>query len=214
MAAPKNKRSDQTEVTHRKIVFAAYRLFVTEGYSKTTLPAIAKEAMVSLSTVRAIFGTKFMLLDALIKTYTRGDDSPSPLITRSWWQAILQEPKPVEQLRRYAKTVRDIHERTSNIYEIFRSATPVDVEVATLRKELNKGRLEDTRTVAVSLVAKDAVNPDLNTDKLQDILWTLGSSEIYRMMTLERHWSADDYELWLAQTLIASVLQKKFQGLL
>ena len=170
---------------------------------------IANAAKVSLTTITTIFGTKFMLLDAIIKVYTRGDESPIPLVTRTWWQDILRETDPVKQVGLYAKTVRNIHERTSGIYEIVRGIALVDAEVAAMRKELNIGRVQDTRTVAVSLAAKDALDTSVSVDKALDILWALGSSEMYRMMVVERHWSADEYEAWLAQSLSASLLRKR-----
>ena len=40
----------------------------------------------------------------------------------------------------------------------------------------------------------------------QDVVWTLISPEIYRMLVLERHWSAANYEQWLTSSLTAALL--------
>jgi len=100
-----------------------------------------------------------------------------------------------------------VHERTMGIAEIMRKAAVADVEIAAMRKILQDGRWEDVRSVAVSLSAKGALLPDLSIDKASDILWALGSGDTYRMMVVERHWSGDDYQMWLSNTLIASLLR-------
>jgi hypothetical protein len=34
-------------------------------------------------------------------------------------------------------------------------------------------------------------------------MWMLTGRDLYRMLVLERGWSSDDYEAWLASALIA-----------
>src|SRR5215212_3362905 len=116
------RRQEQAQATRQKIVEAAFRLFAARGYAATTLTAIAEEAGVAAATVTAVFGTKFAILDALIRTLVRGDEADMPLTTRPWWQEMLREPDPVRQLARYAATARQIRERTAAIAEIVRSA--------------------------------------------------------------------------------------------
>ncbi len=215
MATTKSKytqptsRQQEKEAARRKIIETAYRLFRDEGYIATPLVKIAQEADVPLATITSQFGTKFMLLDTLAKVYTRGDDSPTAISSRTWWQAILQEPDAATQVRAYVKTIRIVHERTMGIAEIIGKAAAADVEIAAMRKILQDGRWDDVRSVAVSLSAKDALLPDLSIDKASDILWTLGAGDTYRMMVVERHWSGDDYQMWLSNTLIASLLRRR-----
>jgi AcrR family transcriptional regulator len=202
------RRREQAEATRQKIIKAAYRLFAADGYNTTTLPAIANAAGVSLPTVTGIFGTKFALLDALIRVYVRGDEAPTPLVTRPWWQAMLQEPDPAEQLRLLAAISRGIHERTTDIFEIVRGAAVVDPEIAALRQGLTDGRLKDGQTVVDSLAAKSALHAGVDAEKVRDIMWALTSGDMYRTLVVDRGWSADDYQSWLAHTLIATLLRE------
>jgi hypothetical protein len=39
-----------------------------------------------------------------------------------------------------------------------------------------------------------------------DIIYTLMSPEVHHILAVERHWSADHYEQWLARTLAAALL--------
>ena len=200
------RRREQAEETRYKIIQAAYRLFLTGGYTATTLAVIAHDAGVSMPTVTAIFGTKYALLDALIKTNVRGDDAPPPLADRSWWKTMLEEPNPFQQLTLYGANTRKIHERTTDIFEIVRGAATADTEIAALRRNLNESRLADMGMVAQSLAAKRALKPDITVDQATDVLWALGSAEMYRMLIVDRGWSPSQYQQWLAQTLLDSLL--------
>ncbi len=200
------RRREQAEATRQKIIEAAHRLFVTHGYITTTLPAIAHEAGVAMPTVTAIFGTKYALLNTLIKTTVRGDDAPTALTDRSWWQAMLQEPNPVKQLTLYGANVRNIHERTTDIFEIVRGAATADAELAALQRNLTETRLADVRMVALSLAEKDALKIGIPVEQATDILWALGSADIYRMLVVDRGWSPSQYQQWLGRTLMDSLL--------
>src|SRR5258708_25498893 len=176
------RRREQAEATRQKIIEAAHRLFVAHGYTATTLPVIAREAGVSMPTVTAVFGTKYALLNALIKTTVRGDAAPAPLTDSSWWQEMLREPNPVQQLTLYGANVRNIHERTTDIFEIVRGAATADVELATFQRNLTESRLADVHMVAQSLAAKGVLRQSLTVERATDILWALGSADLYRML--------------------------------
>src|SRR5260221_871857 len=88
------RRREQAEATRQKIIEAAHRLFVAHGFITTTLPAIAHQAGVAMPTITAIFGTKYDLLNSLIKTTVRCYNAPTSLTARSSLQTTLHEPTP------------------------------------------------------------------------------------------------------------------------
>ena len=200
------RRQQQAEETRRAILAAARRLFTAHGYAATTLPAIAREAGVSAPTVTAAFGTKLAILDALIRVEVRGDETSTPLAARPRWQAMLREPHPIRQLILNAANLRHIHERTTDIFEIVRGAASAEPEIAALRGSLNAQRLEDKRLLAQSLASKQALRPGLTVAQATDLLWALGSADVYRMLVVDRGWSAEQYEQWLAASLVHSLL--------
>ncbi len=201
------RRREQAEATRRKILGSARQLFSVHGYAATTLPMIAEAAQVSLPTVTASFGTKYGLLDALISTTVRGDDAPDPLVARAWWHAMLEESDPAQQLVECGKIFRSIHERTTDIFEIVRGAATADKQLAEKMDSLGKGRLGDMHTIAQALAEKKALKPDMDVKRAADILWVLGSAHVYRLAVVDRGWSPSDYETWIAQTLIESLLK-------
>ena len=200
------QRQQQAQLTRRKLLDAARRLFSAQGYAATTLPAIAREAEVSPPTVTAVFGTKARLLNDLVSLMVRGDAEPSPLAERPWWQAMLAEPDPRQQLTLHATNVRHIHERSADVAEIVRGAASADPEIASMLHQLAVGRLTDARMVAQSLDEKHALASDVSVDRAADLLWALCSHDLYRMLVVEQHWPPEDYEHWLALSLIHSVL--------
>ena len=206
------RRQQQAEATRREILRAARRLFAAQGYVSTTLPAIAREAGVSAPTVTATFGTKPAILDALIRVEVRGDEEPTPLAARTRWQEMLREPDPVRQLMLNAATLRHIHERTTDIFEIVRGAATAEPEIATLRRSLNVQRLEDKRLLAQSLNEKEALRSGLTVAQATDVLWALGSADMYRMLVVDRGWSPEQYEQWLASSLVHSLLGQEQAG--
>ena len=50
---------------------------------------------------------------------------------------------------------------------------------------------------------------NLNTSKARDVLWAFTGRDIYRMLVIERGWSSDDYEKWLASILVQTLLKQK-----
>lgn len=200
------QRQEQAELTRRKLLEAARRLFAAHGYAATTLPAIAREAGVSAPTVTAVFGTKIALLEALIKLVVRGDVASAPLAERPWWQEMLAEPDPRRQLRLHATNTRQIHERSADVFEIVRGAATADPEIAALLRQRGARRLQDTRAMAESLARKQALGPGLTIEQATDLLWALSAPELYRLLVAERGWSPERYEQWLAAALIYSLL--------
>jgi len=200
------QRQLQAELTRRKLLDAARRLFAANGYAATTLPAIAREAEVSAPTITAIFGTKAGLLTALVQLVVGGDEEPIALVDRPWWQAMLAEPDARRQLAVFAANGRQIHQRSADVAAIMQGAATADPEIAGMLHQLAEGRFRDAQTVAASLAKKGALASEVSIDQAEDIIWALGSHDLYRMFVIERGWAPQQYEQWLAASLIHALL--------
>jgi len=55
------RRREQADETRRRIIGAAQDLFVTQGYGRTTIAEVAREAGVAVETVYAAYGNKATL---------------------------------------------------------------------------------------------------------------------------------------------------------
>jgi len=199
-------RQEAAEATHRNILEAARRLFAAHGYVPTTISAIASEAGVSVATVTVGFGTKLALLEAVVKWDVRGEATPLPLAARPWWQEILRDPDPRRRLARYAKNVRRFHERTTDLFEIVRSAAAAEPALATLRRKLGESHYQDDRRMA-ELLAQQGVLSGVTIELATDLLCALGSADLYRVLIIDRSWTPERYEQWLAATWIHALLE-------
>ena len=64
--------------TRQRIVEAAARLFVADGYLSTTITAIAREAGAGVQTVYLAFGSKVAILKTAIDVAVAGDYEDVP----------------------------------------------------------------------------------------------------------------------------------------
>ena len=100
------RRREQAAATRRDILRAAQRLFEPQGFTATTMAAIASEAGVAPKTVYSAFETKGGVLRALWHLLLRGDEADVPVMDRAWYREVLDEPDPERQLRLNARNSR------------------------------------------------------------------------------------------------------------
>jgi AcrR family transcriptional regulator len=196
------RRQEQTRATRQGILDAARKLFVEGGYVATTIETIAARAEVSPETVYATFRNKRSLLSELIDISMAGDDASEPILRRAWVQELRDEPDRRRALQILARNGRLILERVAPIHEVLRSAAAADPEIASLW-ELNKGqRFAGQKELLRILAVRHPLRGDLTVKAAADILFTIGSPETYRLLTVDRGWSADRFERWYADTLV------------
>src|SRR3954468_11298446 len=75
--------------TRQAIRAAAEALFLRDGYTQTTMRAIAEQAGVSEKTMYLAYATKANLLLEVIQVAARGDEGPETLAERSEWRAVM-----------------------------------------------------------------------------------------------------------------------------
>jgi AcrR family transcriptional regulator len=200
------RRREQTRATRRGILDAASELFVEGGYVATTIEAIAAHADVSPETVYATFKNKRSLLSELIDISMAGDDVPVPILQRTWVQQMRDETDRSRQLQILARNGRLILERVTPIYEVLRGAAAADSAIASLWK-LNKAqRFAGQNEMLRILTARNPLRGGLTLKIAADILFTIGSPETYRLLTVDRGWSADRFERWYADTIARLLL--------
>jgi AcrR family transcriptional regulator len=209
-ALPKNKqrtyrsvtRKRQAAETRSRIMAAAHRLLRNEGFSGMTIEAIAKKANVSVPSVYAIFKSKTGILTALLDESMFGSDYEE--IVRYAQSAT----DPETRLRRAAAVARQIRSAQSAAFGLMRGAGVVAPELAKLERQRERLRYEREESVITSLQDSGKLRPDLNYQKPRDIFWMLTGGDVYRMLVGERGWTPEQYEGWLADTLVKLLLTK------
>jgi len=202
------RRERKALATRRRVLDAAETLFIRDGYTASTMSAIADMADVAVQTLYAVFGTKRAILTELLAARVVGEDEATPLQDREEWQAMKSESDPRLQLALLAAIATRIGSRIAALYLVIAAAASSDPEIADMYQRQQQGRYRDQRVVARSLSRKGAVRTGLSEAHATDILWTLANPHTYRALVHERQWMTDEYERWLTQVLISALLEE------
>ncbi len=200
------RRREQAAATRRDILTAAQRLFEEQGYSATTMAAIAKEAGVVPKTVYATFETKSGVLRGLWNLLLRGDDADVPVMDRAWYREVMEEPDPERQLQLNARNARVVKTRIAGVLKVIRHAAELDAESAELWARIQSDFYDNQGAIVQSLSAKGALQPGLDAARGSDILWTLNHPDLWQLLVGERGWTPEQWETWFAETSRAQLL--------
>jgi AcrR family transcriptional regulator len=201
------RRQEQALQARRRILDAAYRLLLERGYPGTTMAAVARTAGVSVETVYKSFGTKAALAKKVWDVTLVGDDQPVPLAQRPEFSAVSGEPDPRRKLAAYAAVGRLRFERLGPLVGVLlEGAGTGDPELRELLAALERERLAGADRVVGQLAAVGALRDGLDPEQARDVVWTLISFEVTRLLVHGRGWSLDRWQAWLATTLADALL--------
>ena len=200
------RRQEQARETRQRILSAALKLFSEHGYTGATIEAIAQEAGVAPLTIFAIFGNKRSILAGLGKVSVGGDDQPIPLMQRPGPQSVLQEKDPMRQIHLFAVDIAGILERVAPVFEIMRMAAKTEPEIADLLKNILEDRLYNLGIFVQHVSANSDLREGLDEAEATEIVWSIASPEVYRLLTVDRRWSKERFSQWLGDTLTRLLL--------
>jgi hypothetical protein len=83
----------------------------------------------------------------------------------------------------------------------------VDDEAAAMWETTRQQRHTGQGRIVRDLARRRALRRDLTQAQATDLLYTLMSPEVYRILTVERGWTDVQYEAWLARTLRDQLLR-------
>jgi AcrR family transcriptional regulator len=208
------RRREQAEQTRRDIVEAASRLFLSRGYTVTTMAAIAAEAGVVVETVYRAFDGKAALFRAVVEAALAGGigRTERPVEERPAIAAVIAEPDPARQVELYAATQPGIHRRAGPLLRALRDARGLDPELRRIWDEMEAWRRKGQGRFAEMLATRGALRPGVSAASAGDIVWTLCSLAVHDLLVLERRWSTRRYGEWLAAVLKRELLADKVAG--
>lgn len=195
------RRRMQADQTRLLIVESARKLFSERGYTGATIDAIAQEAGVATETVYAAFGNKREILSKLIDVSIVGDDRPIPLMQREGPLTVLHEKNPYRQIEIFAHDIHEIMNRMAPIFEIMRIASKLEPEIADMLQQILKSRYHGMEKFIQYLSANITLQEDLTPAEAVETVWAITSAELFNLLTVDRGWSVEKYEQWLAITL-------------
>jgi AcrR family transcriptional regulator len=202
------RRLAQVRATRLRVIEAAKGLFIENGYPATTLDSVADAADVPLPTIYRLFGSKRALLRAVLDTSFVGDDEPTAFVDRPMVQAALSEPDPHQLLAAFSRIAREFMDRASAILHVLASAAQVDTEAADLLTEIRRQRHGGQSRIVAALVERGALDPSLEPSEAADFVYLLWSPDVHRILTVERGWTPEQYEVWLTHALSRTLLAR------
>lgn len=194
-------RGPRGRETRSRIIAAATRLFVRDGYLATTVGAIAAEAGVAVQSLYLAFGSKLGILAAVLDVAIVGDEEPVELLEREWMQRVAAAPDGPAAIAVFVAQLRDVLGRTYPVYAVLQAAAAS--EAGELLEENKRQRLAGVRAVATALSAKPGFAAGLAVERAGDLLYALASEEQYGLLVVERGWAPEAWEAWLRDLLAA-----------
>lgn len=199
------KREAQAQETRRSILDAAHALFIANGYSATTIQAIAEGAGVAVQTVYAAFGSKRELLRQLIERTITGDDDPTSITERAGAREVASEPDPDRRAMLDARLSRTIVQRVAPIVRVANEAAASDPELAATMQAVKAARQEEMLASARILAGPDGLRVD--DGEAAATLYVLYSPQVADMLMSDHDWPPERYEKWLARMIRDTVIK-------
>ena len=200
-------RAEQARQTQRRILDAAYRLLLEQGYAATTMAAVAAAAGVSGQTVYNAFGTKPALVKRVYDVTLVGDDEPVPFADRPDARALRAEPDPRRFLLGYAAVGRDMIERLGPLLRVLvAGARAGDPELTAFVDTVNGERLTGATMMVRHLVELGALRDGVAVEEAVDAVWMLNSVEVWSLLVEQRGWTGERYAAWVGRAMADAVL--------
>ncbi len=197
--------------TRGRVLAAAERRFLADGYRTTKMVDIASEAGVAIASVYRSGRSKAELIETILELATTGNDpnqAPNQPLTFATlpppqYPLIAAEPDPQQQVQMIADRIADVLDRVGPLWTVLRDAASVDAgAAATMRAMLD--RRAAAFEIAVGLLPAHRLR--VGPRESIDTLWALSSPETYLMLRTIRGWSQGHYRDWLGRTLLIQLL--------
>jgi AcrR family transcriptional regulator len=197
------EREERAQATAKVILRAAETLFGRDGYAGITMKEIAREAGVATATVYLHFPSKSAIVAALMDEIT---DAPDLSVEQT------EAPTSAEDLVvGAARILRDLNERAWLVAGILRAHSGADPALARLDNDWRR-RHSDAVSRGVAAASKAGLlRRGLAAEQATDLVYAIGGTDVFRALVLERGWTPEAYEAWLAAFMRENLLEPASQ---
>ncbi len=200
-----SRRRERAGRTRQAIIDAARERFLRDGYAATTIASIAEDAEASVNTVYKSFGGKAGILRAVCEEALTGTGRVPAEQRSDTMQAT--ETDPARMLRGLGTLTTEVAPRIAPLLLLLATAAETDSALSQLRADLDNARLSRMAQVARTLRGKTRLRAGRSVDQAADILWAYSSADLYRLLVLERGWSAERYGEFVGESLVGALLE-------
>jgi len=194
-------RAEMAAQTKKRVLAEAKRLFRSKGFEDVTIEQLADAAGVSASTIFSVFKSKRGVLRVLM------DEALPPDQFASLVNQAMQQKSAEEHLKVSARIARQIYDAEKSLMDIFRGASVLSPELKLLEKERELRRYQRQEETIKMMAESKSLAKGMTVSQARDILWALTGRDMYRMFVIDRGWSSDQYESWLGELLISTLIK-------
>ncbi len=199
------RRREQAAATRQVVVAAARHLFERDGYTATSIAAVAGAARVTPRTIYLGFETKAGLLRAVWNSALRGNVDNPPVAEQRWFRELIEEPDPARTLRLNARNSRRFKERSTALLRVVRDAAPLEPAIAELWDRV-QAEYHANQLAVVRSLGPGALKRGVSERRAADIIWTLNHPNTWIQLSVLRGWTPAQYERWVGDTSCEQLL--------
>jgi len=118
----------------------------------------------------------------------------------------VQEKSPTVRFEFAAKIARQMYDAERQQMNILRGASLLAPELKELEQEREQRRYMRLEESLKKMANEHGLAKGLTFSHAHDILWAFTGRDMYRLFVIERGWTSDEYEKWLAQCLVKELL--------
>lgn len=202
------RRQQSAADTRNAILAAAQAAFLRDGWARTTIASIAREAAVAPETVYSVFGNKRALIQALVQRAVRGASPDVPLLQQAVPRTIGAVSDQSTQISLFAGDIVEILERVAPLVAVVREAARSEPELEQLYRDLHAGRRRNLAFFAEALARRGPLRGGMGTEEATAIVWRLVSPEMFTLCRNVEGVSTAGYRQWLESSLRRLLLEK------
>lgn len=189
-------RKIQAIETKTRVLASAKNLFITKGFDNVTMDEIAKIAGVSTPSVYSFFKSKQGVIRSIM------DEA----LEKEKFEELVQKVTQIKTLKGRleisAQISRKLYDAEKEQINSFRSASVLGPEFKAIEKEREERRYQRQEKTLKEVANEESLAEGINLKKARDILWAFTGRDIYRLLVIDKEWTSDEYEKWLAHSLI------------
>lgn len=195
------RRQQSAADTRNAILAAAQAAFLRDGWARTTIASIAREAAVAPETIYSVFGNKRALIQSLVLGAVRGAAPDVPLLQQAIPRAIGAASDQSTQISLFAGDIVEVLERVAPLVAVVREAARAEPELEQLYRNLHAGRRRNLAFVVEALASRGPLRGGMDAEEATGIIWRFASPEMFTLSRNVEGLSAADYRQWLESSL-------------
>jgi AcrR family transcriptional regulator len=201
------RREEAARQTRQLIRDAAFRLFVAQGITTTTMKQIAAAAGVADRTVYTAFPSKTALFHEVMDIATAGDELPVPVSDRAEFTATQSEPDEHVAVRQLVDFGCALLDRAGDLIIAAIESAGADPDMREWSDRASAEMGKNMHSIAQAWKGSGFLRDDLTAEEAGAALYALSSPHVHHLLRRAQGWTRERYRTWLIDTITTTILR-------